>query len=221
MIPGITELAWAVCARETGHLLTVGQHVLAYCARCTAWYSGIGLSASVLWLARRGHRTQLPGRMVSLLVIGLISLMGLDALFDSWNWHAATLPSRVVSGSLAGAGVPLLMLPLLASLNSRGEQQPVCHAWEAAGLGVLGGLQAWVLWLIPGWRGWMASGAAVYFTAAAILGMGLLLYSASRLLLSWFAHRRAFDSWWGAWLLAGALWTVFYLWHTLVAGPGG
>lgn len=221
MIPGAAELAWAVCAREPGHLLLLGEHNLAFCARCTAWYGGMGLTAVVLLLARRGRRTQLSGRMVSLCAIGFLVLMGTDALLDGLGWRNASLLSRVASGSLAGAGLPILLMPLMAGLSSRPEKFPLCSSWEALGLGMLSGLQAVCLALSPGWTGGLARAGAVYFTSVAMVGMGFLLYSVSRLVLAWLAHRRSFDSWWGAWLLAGAVMAALYLWHTLSAGSGG
>ncbi len=101
------------------------------CARCTGIYSGflIGALYQVALFERRG--TQLPGRSISLISLGLVLLLAADGIASRFGASLPGNSTRLLLGLLGGFSISLLAVPLLNRfVRISGTDSPVIRGWK-------------------------------------------------------------------------------------------
>lgn len=139
----------ALCHRITSRSFMINGRQVPLCARCTGMYLGVALTFTVLFLAGRGRRTNLPPVPVLLTLVGFIGIMGVDGvnsyshffpdfphLYEPQNWL------RLVTGMGAGLAMGVFIFPALGQTLWRdGNDRPIIGSMrELAGLALLAGV---------------------------------------------------------------------------------
>ncbi|MBN1596577.1 DUF2085 domain-containing protein [candidate division FCPU426 bacterium] len=209
-------LAWAFCARQPAHVLDLHGVSFPFCVRCMAWYGGLGITFLFLWASGRNRSTALPTPGVIGWSLGWLLAMGADGVLDMLGLCRATFFSRLLTGWMAGTGIPLLLVPGVSKPKPRGAQQPVLRSGAAVGLWGIAGLHLAGCLYIPALGPTTALLSAYYCTLLAMIGCIGLLYTVSRLAISQSPLRGA---WWrspaGAWVLAGGMYVLLWSGHTI------
>jgi uncharacterized membrane protein len=211
-------LAWSVCARQESHLLFLGERSLAFCARCTAWYGGMGISALLILFFKRSQHSCLPPGKISIWSIFCLLLMGLDAITDLLGWRGATLGTRLFSGFLAGTGIPLLVAPIAASFRKNNITKAVISARESIlwwGLALIHALGLLLVRFVV--SGLWVEIVVLYFNALAVVGLGFLVYTVSRMALHLLAKKRVVNTSVSAGFLAGLILLLLWILHTAMS----
>lgn len=134
---------YTVCHRLTGHSFLIAGRQMSLCARCTGMYLGIVLTFSVLVLAGRWRRSDLPPLPVLLALLAFLVAMGVDGL-NSYSHFFPEAPHlyrphntlRLLTGMGTGLGMGIVAFPALAQTLWRRQERRAA----IASLGELGGL---------------------------------------------------------------------------------
>lgn len=132
---------YTVCHRLTEHSFVFAGRQMPLCARCSGMYLGIMLVFSVLLLAGRWRRSEMPPLSILLAFGFLLGLMGIDGLnsyshffpdgphlYEPQNWL------RLVTGMGTGLGMGSVAYPALAqTLWKRQVRRPSIASWRELG----------------------------------------------------------------------------------------
>ena len=145
-------IAFGLCPQRPSHSLFLGGQQMPIEARMAGMFGGFVIAAAYAWAARRGRAMRLPGRAMTLALLGFIALMGFDGLnaffFDLRLPHlyAPNLFLRLGTGLLAGVAFAGFILPAFnatvwasgpdLSLLSQPRDLLVTLLFEAVYLGV-------------------------------------------------------------------------------------
>lgn len=121
ILTGADWVGYSICHRITDRSFSVAGRQLPLCARCTGMYLGIMLAFTVLLLAGRQRRSQLPPLKIMVVLIGFVILMGIDGL-NSYSHFFETTPHlyqprnwlRLATGIATGLTMGLILFPALA-----------------------------------------------------------------------------------------------------------
>ena len=114
-------IAFAICPQRPGHSLFLGGQQMPIEARMAGMFAGFVMAGVYGWIAGRGRAMRLPGRAITLTLIGFIALMGVDGvnafLFDLRLPHlyAPNLLLRLGTGLLTGLAFAGLVIPAFNS----------------------------------------------------------------------------------------------------------
>jgi uncharacterized membrane protein len=145
----LDALGFAVCHQIHNHSFDLAGHQLPLCARCTGIYLG-AISALLVASVLRPRSIGLPSRgMLALLGVffGAMVLDGINSTLQSFGanlWDSTNL-LRLLTGTLAGVAVALVMYPVLNMTLWRREvyrresvlDRPACLLGYLAAAGVL------------------------------------------------------------------------------------
>lgn len=123
-------IGFAVCHQLPERSLAVAGRTLPVCARDTGIYVGFLLAFALIGILERDHPRDMPPARV-LVACGLfIVLMGLDGVSSYAGLRTTTNDLRLVTGTLAGAALPPIVLGMLNfQLWRRGSARRVLEPW--------------------------------------------------------------------------------------------
>lgn len=140
---------YTVCHRLTAHSFVFDGRQMPLCARCTGMYLGIALVFSVLILAGRWRRVEMPSLPILLAFGLLVALMGIDGL-NSYSHFFPNAPHlyepqnwlRLTTGMGVGLAMGTVAFPALAqTLWARQVRRASLENWrELLGVMVLAAL---------------------------------------------------------------------------------
>jgi uncharacterized membrane protein len=110
-------IAFGLCPQRPSHSLYLGGQQMPIEARMAGMFGGFVVAAAYAWAAGRGRAMRLPGRTMTLILLGFVALMGFDGLnaffFDLRLPHlyAPNLFLRLGTGLLAGVAFAGFILP--------------------------------------------------------------------------------------------------------------
>ncbi|GIW12533.1 MAG: hypothetical protein KatS3mg061_3590 [Dehalococcoidia bacterium] len=151
-------LSAGVCAQRPSHSLLFGGVQPPLESRMIGIYGGFAVAVITLLLAGRGRTTgmpRLPVLFLSLLFIAALGFDGFNALFFDLHLPHAYPPQnwlRLVTGTLCGLGIALLVLPVVNfALWRQGDPRALVGV---PGLGGLLAIEAgFVALVLTGWGG--------------------------------------------------------------------
>lgn len=169
----------AVCHQMAERSFIWGDLQSPVCARCTGIEAGLLFGVVFLWLAGRKNGNR-PFSLGSSLLAGLSFLpIAIDGVGSYLGFWESTNLMRVVTGAMAGYGLPGLFL--LAANFQPGQQNDIpiyTHVWEQAGL-----LAVTLVYGLLAWRGWLPYGTVAIITAFGVICFyGSFIYLILRLL---------------------------------------
>lgn len=121
--PGLWEKAriigYALCHQLPQRSFFFHEHQSPLCARCTGMYLGFMLSVVFLIVRRRYRAARLPTVAVVSMMIGFITIMGIDGVNSTISiipgapqlYHTTNI-HRIVTGTLFGMSMAMLFLPI-------------------------------------------------------------------------------------------------------------
>jgi uncharacterized membrane protein len=222
-------IAFGICPQRPSHSLFFGGTQMPIEARMGGIFAGFVLTAMTLGAMGRWRAWQTPSRGWTLVLVGLVLLMGLDGgnafLFDLGQPHLYTpaLPLRLATGLLAGLATAAFVVPAFNSTiwDTGPWITPLAHpahflaVLAPVGLYLAGGLSGWPALLYP-------------LSIVAVLGVPILLGALGTVLFASFTGRANRATNWrtalpvmlGGLLLAGLLLGVFSVIRLALFGPG-
>jgi len=169
-------IAFGICPQRPSHSLFLGGQQMPIEARMAGIFGGFVIGAAYFWALRRERAMRLPGRAMTITLIGFIALMGVDGinalLFDLRLPYLYTpnLLLRLGTGLLAGLAFAGFVVPAFNSTlwASGPDISPLSHVRH-----LLGGLLLEALYFIVA-----ISGAGIFLypvSLIAVLGIPILL----------------------------------------------
>jgi uncharacterized membrane protein len=169
-------IAFGICPQRPSHSLFLGGQQMPIEARMAGIFGGFVIGAAYFWALGYGRAMRLPGRAMTITLIGFIALMGVDGInavfFDLRLPHLYTpnLLLRLGTGLLTGLAFAGFMVPVFNSTVwvSGPEINPLSHVRH-----LLGGLLLEALYFVVA-----ISGAGIFLYPAslmAVLGVPILL----------------------------------------------
>jgi uncharacterized membrane protein len=183
-------VGYAVCHRIAGRSFAIAGRPLPLCARCSGLYLGALLAMVALTAAGRGRAAGLPPLRASLLLLGLLGIMGADGvnsymaffpglprLYEPQNWL------RLTTGLLGGLSIGAFVLPAFnGTVWQALDPQPALRGVkEVLALAGLAGLLAAVI---------LAGNAAVLYALALASSLTVLLVLSMIQVTLWLALLR-------------------------------
>ena len=163
--PGLWDKArligYALCHQLPERSFFFHEHQSPLCARCTGMYLGLLIGLIFLVARRRTHSARLPAAAITSVLIGFITIMGIDGvnstiaiipgapqLYHTTNVH------RIVTGSLCGLAMAWLFLPILNTAVWRlPSGEPTVRRWRELLLVVV--LVVAIDWLVLTEANWL------------------------------------------------------------------
>ena len=114
-------IAFAICPQRPSHSLFLGGQQMPIEARMAGMFAGFLITAGFGWAMGRGRAMRLPGRAMTVTLVGFIALMGVDGinafLFDLRLPHlyAPNILLRLGTGLLTGVAFAGLVVPAFNS----------------------------------------------------------------------------------------------------------
>lgn len=169
-------IAFGICPQRPSHSLFLGGQQMPIEARMAGIFGGYVIGAAYFWALRRERAMRLPGRAMTITLIGFIALMGVDGLnavlFDLRLPHlyAPNLLLRLGTGLLTGLAFAGFVVPAFNSTvwASGPDLSPLSHVRH-----LFGGLLLEALYFDVA-----ISGASIFLypvSLMAILGVPILL----------------------------------------------
>ena len=169
-------IAYGICPQRPSHSLFFGGEQMPIEARMAGIFGGYVIGAAYFWALGGGRAIRLPGRAMTVTLIGFIALMGMDGinalLFDLRLPHLYTpnLLLRLGTGLLTGLSFAAFVVPTFNSTvwASGQDISPLSHVRH-----LLGGLLLEALYF-----GVAISGASIFLypvSLMAVLGIPILL----------------------------------------------
>jgi uncharacterized membrane protein len=169
-------IAYGICPQRPSHSLFLGGQQMPIEARMVGIFGGYVIGAAYFWALRRERAMRLPGRAMTITLIGFIALMGVDGLnavlFDLRLPHlyAPNLLLRLGTGLLTGLAFAGFVVPAFNSTvwASGPDLSPLSHVRH-----LFGGLLLEALYFDVA-----ISGASIFLypvSLMAILGVPILL----------------------------------------------
>jgi uncharacterized membrane protein len=169
-------IAFGICPQRPSHSLFLGSQQMPIEARMAGIFGGYVIGAAYFWALRRERAMRLPGRAMTITLIGFIALMGVDGLnavlFDLRLPHlyAPNLLLRLGTGLLTGLAFAGFVVPAFNSTvwASGPDLSPLSHVRH-----LFGGLLLEALYFDVA-----ISGASIFLypvSLMAILGVPILL----------------------------------------------
>jgi len=169
-------IAFGICPQRPGHSLFLGGQQMPIEARMAGIFGGFVIGAAYFWALGRGRAMRLPGRAMTITLIGFIALMGADGinalLFDLRLPHLyiPNLLLRLGTGLLTGLAFAGFVVPAFNSTvwASSPDISPLSHVRH-----LFGGLLLEALYFIVA-----ISGAGIFLypvSLIAVLGVPLVL----------------------------------------------
>jgi uncharacterized membrane protein len=115
-------IGYALCHQMPERSFFFHEHQSPLCARCTGMYLGVLLGLIFLVVRRRTHAARLPGAAIVSMLIGFITIMGIDGVNSTISiipgapqlYHTTNV-HRIVTGTLYGLAIAMLFIPVLSS----------------------------------------------------------------------------------------------------------
>jgi uncharacterized membrane protein len=115
-------IGYALCHQMPDRSFFFHEHQSPLCARCTGMYLGVLLGLIFLVVRRRTHAARLPGAAIISMLIGFITIMGIDGINSTISiipgapqlYHTTNV-HRIVTGTLYGLAIAMLFIPVLSS----------------------------------------------------------------------------------------------------------
>jgi uncharacterized membrane protein len=169
-------IAYGICPQRTSHSLFLGGQQMPIEARMAGIFGGYVIGVAYFWALGRGRAMRLPGRAMTITLIGFIALMGMDGinalLSDLRLPHLYTpnLLLRLGTGLLAGLAFAGFVVPAFNSTlwASGPDISPLSHVRH-----LFGGLLLEALYFIVA-----ISGAGIFLypvSLIAVLGVPFVL----------------------------------------------
>lgn len=169
-------IAFGICPQRPGHSLFLGGQQMPIEARMAGIFGGFVIGVAYFWALGRGRAMRLPGRAMTLTLIGFIALMGGDGLnavlFDLQLPHlyVPNLLLRLGTGLLTGLAFAGFVVPAFnSSVWASGQNiSPLGNVRH-----LLGGLLLEALYFVAA-----TSGAGLFLypvSLMAVLGVPILL----------------------------------------------
>ncbi len=139
-------IGYALCHQLPERSFFFHEHQSPLCARCTGMYLGLLIGFSFLILRRRTHTARLPTASIVAVLIGFITIMGIDGvnstisiILGAPQLYHTTNAHRIITGSLCGLAIAWLFLPILNTAVWRlpGGDPSVKHWRELLGVVML------------------------------------------------------------------------------------
>ncbi|MGH2524436.1 MAG: DUF2085 domain-containing protein, partial [Anaerolineales bacterium] len=114
-------IAFGICPQRPSHTLFLGGQPMPIEARMAGMFGGFLLGAAYFWAVGRGRALRLPGRAMTVTLIGFIVLLGADGsnalFFDLRLPHLYTPynPLRLATGLLTGLAFAGFVIPAFNS----------------------------------------------------------------------------------------------------------
>ena len=183
-------IAFGICPQRPSHSLFFGGLQMPIEARMGGIFAGFILTALTLGVLGRGRASQPPSGGWTLILVGLVLLMGLDGgnafLFDLGLPHLYTpsLPLRLATGLLAGLATAAFVVPAFNStiwdtgpaITPLTRPAHFLAVLAPVGLYLAGGLSGWPALLYP-------------LSIVAVLGVPILLGALGTVLFASFTGR--------------------------------
>jgi uncharacterized membrane protein len=222
-------MAFGICPQRPSHSLFFGGVQMPIEARMGGIFAGFVLTAMTLGVMGRGRAWQMPDPKWTVLLVGLVALMGADGanafLYDLGLPHlyTPTLAVRLATGLLTGIAAAAFVVPAFNSTVWRAGPNIAPLASPAhllavlvpSGLYLLAGLSGWPPLLYP------LSAIAVFGVPALLGALGTVLFASftgrANQATRW---RTALPLVFGGLLLAGLLLGSFSGIRLALFGPG-
>ena len=171
-------IGYCVCHQMPDRTLVVGGRMLPVCARCSGMYLGFVLALLLQLAGNRGRfRIGVPPVWVAVIAALGMGVMAFDGVSSYAGWRTTTNDIRLVTGSLTGAAVAVVLPALVgyalcSESNLRGRR-----LWAPLYLVVLwlpAVVLPWILPRMPDWLGWLGPVAV----SLGILAMWTMVNSA-------------------------------------------
>lgn len=107
-------LGYGLCHQLPERSFFGGGLQVPVCARDTGIYVGFAVAMLVIVLVHRGHPTSIPPIRVTIVLAGLLALMGLDGITSYAGWRETTNELRLATGLGAGYALAAFTAPLLS-----------------------------------------------------------------------------------------------------------
>lgn len=115
-------IGYALCHQIPERSFFFHEHQSPLCARCTGMYLGLMLGFIFLVVRRRTHAARLPSSGIVSMLIGFITIMGIDGINSTISiipgapqlYHTTNI-HRIVTGTLFGIAIAMLFIPILTS----------------------------------------------------------------------------------------------------------
>jgi uncharacterized membrane protein len=115
-------IGFALCHQMPDRSFFFHEHQSPLCARCTGMYLGVLLGLVFFFVRRRTHAARLPGVTLVSMLIGFITIMGIDGINSTISiipgapqlYHTTNV-HRIVTGTLFGLAIVMLFIPVLSS----------------------------------------------------------------------------------------------------------
>ncbi len=124
--PGLWEKArligYALCHQLPQRSFFFDGYQSPLCARCTGMYLGFLIGLAFLIIRRRTHSARLPTTAIIAVLIGFITIMGIDGINSTISiipgapqlYHTTNV-HRIVTGSLFGLAMCMLFFPVFST----------------------------------------------------------------------------------------------------------
>jgi len=183
----MNQVGYAICHQFSERSLAYGGRILPVCARDAGLFLGFGVCCAALFLVYGTGPHDYPSRPKMLVLALFIVPTIVDATTSYAGIRSTTNAVRLVTGSLAGAGLAALVFPLAVTrLLSKGEhdERPVAFEswWSIMLLLTVPAGVSLLLW--PDWPGayWLWAPLITLSIVFTLLVLNFLLVS---FLLDW------------------------------------
>ncbi|HTP09223.1 MAG TPA: DUF2085 domain-containing protein [Anaerolineae bacterium] len=124
--PGLWEKAriigYALCHQLPDRSFFIHEHQTPLCARCTGMYLGFFIGLIFLIIRRRTHSARLPTTAIISVLIGFITIMGIDGINSTISiipgapqlYHTTNI-HRILTGTLFGIAMCMLFFPVFST----------------------------------------------------------------------------------------------------------
>lgn len=119
----------AICHQLEDRSFVIDNKVLPLCARCTGIYLGIFSSLLFIAATKRHKANMIPNVIHSLILLLFILTVAFDGLSSYLHLRESNNALRLITGTLYGISLPLLLIPLLRYNAQNPNRIRIINAW--------------------------------------------------------------------------------------------